>query len=61
MCVTLVDRKKEGLIPLIERKAGVTLTRIGTPQPSDLARVAGRHGLSVPLLAWSTVRGQAYA
>ena len=41
VCVTLVDRKKEGLIPLIERKAGVTLQRIGTPQPSDLARVAG--------------------
>ena len=40
-CVVLVDKKKEGLIPLIERKAGLKMQRIGTPQPSDLARVAG--------------------
>ena len=39
--MTLVDKKKEGLIPLIERKAGLKMQRIGTPQPSDLARVAG--------------------
>ena len=39
--MVLVDKKKEGLIPLIERKAGLKMQRIGTPQPSDLARVAG--------------------
>lgn len=38
--ITLVDRKKEGLIPYIQSKAGVTFERIGAPQPADMARVA---------------------
>ena len=36
----MVDRKKEGLIPFIERKAGLKFERIGAPQPQDMARVA---------------------
>ncbi len=39
--VTLVDRKKEGLIPFIEKRGGFTFERIGAPQPADMARVAG--------------------
>ncbi|CAL8464893.1 g4428 [Coccomyxa elongata] len=39
--VTLVDRKKEGLIPFIAKRAGVTFERIGAPQPSEMARIAG--------------------
>ena len=41
ICVMLVDRKREGLVPLIERRAGVKFERIGTPQPRDMARIAG--------------------
>ena len=36
----LVDRKKESLIPFIERKAGLKFERIGAPQPQDVARIA---------------------
>ena len=39
--VTLVDRKKEGLIPFIQRRAGVAFERIGAPQPAEMARIAG--------------------
>ena len=39
--LTLVDRKKEGLIPYIQTKAGLKFERIGAPQPSDMATVAG--------------------
>ena len=39
--VTLVDRKKEGLVPFIERRAGVKFERIGAPQPQEMARIAG--------------------
>jgi hypothetical protein len=39
--VTLVDRKKEGLIPFIQKRAGVSFERIGAPQPSEMARIAG--------------------
>lgn len=41
MCVTLVGRNKEGLIPFIEKKAGVKFERVGAPQPADMAKVAG--------------------
>ena len=37
----LVDKRREGLGPLIERRAGVKFERIGTPQPRDMARSAG--------------------
>ena len=39
--LTLVDKKKEGLIPFIERRAGFKFERIGAPQPADMARIAG--------------------
>lgn len=39
--LTLVDRKKEGLIPFIERRAGLKFERIGAPQPADMAALAG--------------------
>ena len=39
--MTLVDRKKEGLIPFIEKRAGVKFERIGAPQPQEMARIAG--------------------
>ncbi len=39
--VTLVDRKKEGLIPYIQKKAGVNFERIGAPQPAQMAQIAG--------------------
>ena len=37
----MVDKKKEGLIPFIERKAGFKFERVGAPQPADMARIAG--------------------
>ena len=40
--VTLVDRKKEGLIPYIQKKAGVNFERIGAPQPAQMAQIAGK-------------------
>lgn len=49
MCVTLVGRNKEGLIPFIEKKAGVKFERTGAPQPADMARVAGDPHPRVPL------------
>ncbi len=39
--MTLVGRNKEGLIPFIEKKAGVKFERTGAPQPADMAKVAG--------------------
>ena len=47
MCVTLVGRNKEGLIPFIEKKAGVKFERTGAPQPADMAKVAGQSALNV--------------
>ena len=41
VCVVLVGRNKEGLIPFIEKKAGVKFERTGAPQPADMAKVAG--------------------
>lgn len=41
--ITLVDRRKEGLIPFIEKRAGLKFERIGAPQPKDIVRVAGDH------------------
>lgn len=38
--VTLVDRKKEWCVQLIERKAGVKFERVGAPQPTDMATAA---------------------
>lgn len=43
--ITLVDRKKEGLIPLIQRKAGLKFERVGAPQPADVARVASERAI----------------
>jgi len=43
--VTLVGRNKEGLIPFIEKKAGVKFERTGAPQPADMAKVAGEPAL----------------
>ena len=42
MSITLVDRRKEGLIPFIEKRAGLKFERIGAPQPKDIVRVAGK-------------------
>lgn len=36
-----MDKKKEGLIPFIEKKAGFKFERVGAPQPADMARLAG--------------------
>lgn len=44
--MVLVDRRKEGLIGLIERRAGMKFERIGAPQPQDMARVAGERAAS---------------
>ncbi|KAL4859742.1 DEAD-box ATP-dependent RNA helicase 7 [Chlorella vulgaris] len=41
ICLTLVDRKKEGLIPYIQTKAGLKFERVGAPQPGDMALLAG--------------------
>lgn len=36
-----MDKRKEGLIPFIEKKAGFKFERVGAPQPADMARIAG--------------------
>lgn len=38
--VMFYDRKKERLIPVIERKAGFKFERIAAPQPADIARAS---------------------
>lgn len=38
--VMLYDRKKEYMIPMIERKAGFKFERIAAPQPADIARAS---------------------
>lgn len=43
--ITLVDRKKEGLIPYIQKKAGLTFERIGAPQPADVAGIAAQRAI----------------
>ena len=47
VCVTLVGRNKEGLIPFIEKRAGVKFERTGAPQPADMAKVAGESALTL--------------
>lgn len=37
----LYDRKKEFMIPQIERKAGFKFERVAAPQPSDIAKAGG--------------------
>ena len=39
--ISLVDRKREELVPMIEFKAGVKFERIGAPQPQDMAKLSG--------------------
>ncbi len=36
----LYDRKKEYMIPQIERKAGFKFERIAPPQPADIAKAS---------------------
>jgi ATP-dependent RNA helicase DDX21 len=43
--ITLVDRRKEGLIPYIQKKAGLTFERIGAPQPADIAEIAAQRAV----------------
>ncbi|KAK9813646.1 hypothetical protein WJX73_001432 [Symbiochloris irregularis] len=43
--VMMVDKRREGLVPLIERRAGVKFERIGSPQPQDMARIAGERAV----------------
>ena len=43
--ITLVDRRKEGLIPYIQKKAGLTFERIGAPQPADVAEIAAERAI----------------
>lgn len=40
VCITLVGRKHEELIPYIEKKAGFTFERVGAPQPAEMAKIA---------------------
>ena len=58
MSVTLVDRKKEGLIPYIQKKAGVAFERIGAPQPAQMAQIAGEPACSLGLLSALPTRTQ---
>jgi ATP-dependent RNA helicase DDX21 len=39
--VMLYDRKKEYMIPQIERKAGFQFERVAAPQPMDIAKAGG--------------------
>ncbi len=43
--ITMVAKKKEYMIPIIERKGGFKFERIGPPQPQDIARVAGERAV----------------
>eukprot|EP00889_Picochlorum_renovo_P007595 jgi/Picre1/34625/NNA_002093.t1 len=43
--ITLVDRRKEGLIPYIQKKAGLTFERISAPQPADIAEISAQRAI----------------
>ena len=54
--LTLVDKKKEGLIPFIEKRAGFKFERVGAPQPADMAKLAGAQTHRVSTMRISTFR-----
>ena len=45
VCITMVSRNKEDRVPYIEKKAGFTFDRIGSPQPSEMAKVAAHRAV----------------
>ncbi|GBF99463.1 DEAD-box ATP-dependent RNA helicase [Raphidocelis subcapitata] len=47
VCITLVGRKHEGLIPFIEKRAGFKFERVGAPQPSEMATIAADRALEM--------------
>ncbi|KAG2425695.1 hypothetical protein HXX76_013537 [Chlamydomonas incerta] len=47
VCVTLVTKKMEYMVPIIEKRAGMKFERIGAPQPADMARIAAERTLSL--------------
>ncbi|GIL69566.1 hypothetical protein Vretimale_13646 [Volvox reticuliferus] len=46
-CITLVTKKMEYMVAIIESKAGMKFERIGAPQPADMARIAAERSLSL--------------
>ncbi|GLI62640.1 hypothetical protein VaNZ11_005306 [Volvox africanus] len=46
-CITLVTKKMEYMIAIIESKAGMKFERIGAPQPADMARIAAERTLAL--------------
>jgi len=62
--VTLVDRKKEGLVPLIERRAGLKFERVGAPQPRDMAQASATRaaaqmkGVDASVASWFLPQAQ---
>ncbi|KAG2482998.1 hypothetical protein HYH03_018123 [Edaphochlamys debaryana] len=46
-CITLVTKKMEYMVAIIEKRAGMKFERIGAPQPADMARIAAERTLSL--------------
>jgi ATP-dependent RNA helicase DDX21 len=53
--VLFFDRKKEYMIPQIERKAGFKFERIAAPQPADIAKASGNTATDGILAVGDTV------
>ncbi|GFR46710.1 hypothetical protein Agub_g8331 [Astrephomene gubernaculifera] len=47
VCITLVTKKMEYMVPIIESRAGMKFERIGAPQPADMARIAAERTLAL--------------
>ncbi|EFJ43297.1 hypothetical protein VOLCADRAFT_66087 [Volvox carteri f. nagariensis] len=46
-CITLVTKKMEYMVAIIEGRAGMKFERIGAPQPADMARIAAERSLAL--------------
>lgn len=47
VCITLVTKKMEYMIPVIESKGSMKFERVGAPQPSDMARIAAERAVEM--------------
>uniref|UniRef100_A0A7S3K9M8 RNA helicase n=1 Tax=Euplotes crassus TaxID=5936 RepID=A0A7S3K9M8_EUPCR len=44
-CITFFNRKQQGLINIIESKAGIKLKKIGAPQPTDIIKASANEAI----------------
>ena len=46
-CITLVTKKMEYMVPIIEKRAGMKFERTGAPQPADMAKIAAERAVEM--------------